>query len=81
MASSINQLALDLCDDVKLIMRKYYDDIDKFKLMTRKGIFPYEYVDSWAKLDETELPERKDCFSKLNNAGISKQNYDHANHV
>ena len=28
-------------------------DINKFILLLRKGIYPYEYMDSWKRLDET----------------------------
>ena len=33
--------------------------------MLRKGVYPYEYIDSWKRFDETLLPEK--CFySNLN---------------
>ena len=28
-------------------------DLNKFGLMLRKGVYPYEYMDSWEKCDET----------------------------
>ena len=31
-------------------------DIDKFMLLLRKGIYPYEYMDDWSRFDEEELP-------------------------
>ena len=47
----------------------------------RKGVYPYEYMDSWDKFDETELPN-KDCFySNLNDAGIDDKDYEHAKRV
>ena len=27
------------------------DNIDKFKLLLRKGVYSYEYMDSWDKVD------------------------------
>ena len=29
------------------------DDINKFILLLRKGVYPYEYMDSWERFDET----------------------------
>ena len=33
-------------------------DLNKFFLLLRKGIYPYEYMDSWEKFNETELPPK-----------------------
>ena len=33
-------------------------DINKFVLLLRKGVYPYEYMDSWERFDETSLPEK-----------------------
>ena len=37
------------------------DNLNKFVLLLRKGVYPYEYTDSWEKFDETTLPP-KECF-------------------
>ena len=34
-------------------------DINKFILLLRKGVYPYEYMDSWERFDETSLPDKK----------------------
>ena len=33
-------------------------DINKFILLSRKGIYPYGYMDSWERFDETFLPDK-----------------------
>ena len=33
-------------------------DEDAFDLLTRKGVYPYEYMDSWEKMKETKLPSK-----------------------
>ena len=38
---------------------KFYNgDINKFILLLRKGVYPYEYMDSWERLNETSLPDK-----------------------
>ena len=41
------------------------NDINKFILLLRKGGYPYEYMDSWEKFNETTLPNKKTFCSRL----------------
>ena len=34
-------------------------DINKFILLLRKGVYPYEYMDSWERFAETSLPDKR----------------------
>ena len=52
--------------------------LNKFVLLLRKGVYPYEYIDSWKKFDETTLPSKEDVYSELNLEGISDEDYTHA---
>ena len=54
---------------------------EKFRLMTRKGVYPYEYMDSWEKFEELCLPPKDAFYSRLNMKGISNQDYEHAQQV
>ena len=47
------------------------------KLLIRKGIYPYEYMDSWGRFKETSLPPAKHFYSSLNMSGISDVDYKH----
>ena len=40
-------------------------DNNKFVLLLQNGVFPYEYMDDWEKLNKTLLPEKKDFYSHL----------------
>ena len=40
-------------------------DVNKFVLLLRKGVYPYEYMDSWERFNETSLPPKKVFYSEL----------------
>ena len=50
----------------------------KFRLMIRKSVYPYEYMDGWKKSEETSLPPKEAFYSRPNMKGISDQDYEHA---
>ena len=52
-------------------------EIKKFCLMLRKGIYPYEYPDSWKRFDETSLSEKEDFCSNLNMKEITDADHKH----
>ena len=56
-------------------------DLNKFILLLRKGVYPYEYMDSWEKFDETTLPPKEAFHSNLNLEDISDKDYAHAQKV
>ena len=81
MASSIDKLALYLSDKEKPISRKHCASDAEFHLLTRKGVFPYEYIDTWEKLDEEQLPAKEKFYSSLRGEGVSNEDYQHASNV
>ena len=50
-------------------------------MLLRKGIYPYEHIDSWEIFDETSLPDKEAFYRKLNEEGISKKDYSYAQKV
>ena len=40
-------------------------DINNFILLLRKGVYPYEYMNYWEKVNETSLPEKEDFYNYL----------------
>ncbi|XP_063419676.1 uncharacterized protein LOC134704824 [Mytilus trossulus] len=54
---------------------------DRHELMIRKGVFPYDYMDGPAKLEETQLPPKEAFFSTLSGEHISDKDYAHAQRV
>ena len=57
------------------------EDINKFILLLRKGVYPYEYMDSWERFNETSLPDKKAFYSELNLEDITDKDYAHAQKV
>ena len=51
-------------------------DLNKFVLLLRKGVYPYEYMDKWERFDETLLPDKKAFYSELNLEDITDKVYD-----
>ena len=56
-------------------------DLNKFSLLLRKSVYPYEYIDSWEKFKETGLPDEESFYSELNKEGITDKDYVHAQKV
>ena len=55
--------------------------LNKLVLLSRKGVYPYEYMDSQERFDEISLPNKEAFYSKLNLKDITDKNYEHAQKV
>ena len=51
------------------------------RLLMRKGVYPYEYMNDWDRFDETRLPPQEMFHSSLNDSDISDEDYQHAQRV
>ncbi|CAG9814139.1 unnamed protein product [Phaedon cochleariae] len=82
LAASPPTLSTLKVNDLK-ILKKEFSDVNetKFALLTRKGVFPYDYVDNVERLDESELPSIQNFYNKLNDTNISDDDYAHARKV
>ena len=56
-------------------------DLNKFILLLRKAVYPYEYMDSWERFNETSLPDKEAYYSNLNMEDITDIDYKHAKRV
>ena len=41
-------------------------DLNKFILLLRKGVYPYEYMDNWERFNEMSLRNKESFYSNLN---------------
>ena len=54
-------------------------DLNKFILLLRKGVYRYEYMDSWERSNETSLPDKEAFYSNLIMEDITDVAHRHAN--
>ena len=80
MSSSLDKLVSNLPAEALKYTNKRFQK-EKFKLMTRKGVYPYDYMDSFEKFNKTELPTKEEFYSILNNEHITDEDYSHAQKV
>ncbi|KAJ8909678.1 hypothetical protein NQ315_011382 [Exocentrus adspersus] len=83
MASSLDTLCSYLETNELLNLQREFSNLtsEKFKLLTRKGVFPYDYIDCLDKLNETQLPSIDKFYNKLNDSHVSTDHYAHAKNV
>ena len=65
-------------DKLKYTSKMFKDK--KIDLMARKGVYPYDYIDSFEKFN-SPLPKKEEFFSILNNKHILDEDYEHAKDV
>ena len=55
--------------------------INKFILLLRKVVYPYKYMKSWERFNETSLPSKKAFYSEFYLEEITDKDYTHAQKV
>ena len=74
MNSSLDSLVKNLSDnDFKYLSEEFSGEF--LRLVKEKGVYPYEYIDSFKKFSEDKLPDRCKCFSSLKDECISEKDY------
>ena len=57
------------------------NDLNKFALLLRKVVYPYEYMENWKRFKEESLPNKKYFYSELNKEHVNDEDYAHAEKV
>ena len=81
MSSSLDKLVSNLSNDAFKYTSEEIKNDKKLKLMKQKGIYPYDYMDSFNRFSEKKLPNKDDFYSILNDEHISDTQYVHAINV
>ena len=81
MSSSLDSLTKNLVrGGRKLFEFEDYSEL-QYDLLTRKGVYPYEYINSWDRFEETQLAPVSAFYSNLNMSSISEEDYQYAQRV
>ena len=81
MSSSLDSLTKNLVrGGKKLFGFEDYSEL-QYGLLTRKGVYPYEYINSWDRFEDTQLPPISAFYSNLNMSSISEEDYQHTQRV
>ena len=81
MSSSLDSLTNNLVRGGQELSGFEQYTLAQYELLVKKGIYPYEYMSKWEKFKETKLPPKEAFYSKLNMAGVSEEDYEHARSV
>ncbi|XP_048479424.1 uncharacterized protein LOC119694216 [Plutella xylostella] len=79
--SSLDTLSKSLSDNDFVFLNSEFKNDIQFNLLRRKGIYPYDYMDSWEKYDELELPPQERFFNSLTMSHLADSEYQHAQQV
>jgi hypothetical protein len=80
MPSSLDALVKNLHKDQCKNLNRFFSGTQR-DLLLRKGVYPYDYVDSVQRFADTDLPPQSSFYSKLNDCEISDEDYEHAQRV
>ena len=79
MSSSLDKLVSNLPKDAFEYTSEQFKH-NRLNLMIRKGVYPYDFMDSFNKFHE-KLPSKEEFYSQLNDQHISEEDYQHAQNV
>ena len=65
-----------LDQDFKYLSEEFSDEFLRF--VKQKGVYPYEYMNSFEKFSEDKLPDKCEVFSSLKDKCISEKDYSRA---
>ena len=78
MSSNLDKLVSNLPNDAFKYTSEEMKNAKKTKTYETKGVYPYDYMDSFDRLSEKKLPNKDDFYGILNDERISDMQYVHA---
>ena len=77
-ACSLYGLVKNLKETVMQHLRRAFPNTEQRTLLGRKGVYPYDHMDSMERFNETSLPLKAQFYNRLNEEHISDDDYAHA---
>ena len=75
LSTSLEKLIKNVPDEKKVAMRNITTDEEKFAMICKKGEFPYEWFDSFDKLNEN-IPSREHFYNSMGQSELGVEQYD-----
>jgi len=66
----------NLYNHFKKKWKKLPDQDAAFKMLTRKGVYPYSYMNTFNKFQETKLPPKEAFYNDLSKTHITEEDYE-----
>ena len=79
MNKSLDYLTKTIDDKDRIPLKEEFGE--NYELLTKKGIYCYDYFDNIKKYSEQKIPHYIHFKNKLNNNNISNEEYKHAHNV
>ena len=79
LGKSLDYLTGTIDDNDRISLKQEFGK--NYQLLTKKGIYPYDYFDNTKKYNEEKLPNKEKFFNKINNKNILDKDYNHAKNI
>jgi hypothetical protein len=77
---SLNDVSKSMNENDFIELKKEFC-IENYRLMLEKGVYPYDYITSFEKYNEIQLPPIEAFYSRLTKKGITDIDYERAQEV
>ena len=81
LSNSLEKIIEGIPKEELKITKEHFKDEKQFELISQKGVYPYEYIDSIEKLKDSTLPEYEHFYSRLQNSNVTKEEYERSKKV
>lgn len=81
LGTSLEKLAITMNKQDFKQLESYFPIEEQFNLLTRKGVYPYDYMSRKERYKDTSLPSKNDFYNSITDEPITDEDYEHAQAV